>query len=1352
MFIENRTTRFGKNLILPVLFLIVLGGVPSTLNALNPQKTITQYRLDTWSAEQDYPLNVIFTILQSREDYLWLGTREGLVRFNGSRFKVFNKSNTKELKCDIIRALCRDRSGTLWIGTLEGGLSCLRGGKFYTYEVAEHPALKGILAILEDEKGTLWIGTMSNGLTNFKNGRFTTYTTADGMVSNQVRALLYDKKGGLWIGATNGLTEWTASGRFISHRLATQFPDDLIYYLYEKSDGEILISTVSGLYRRRNNKIERVNLRGVLPNPKIITIYEDRDRNVWLGTDGGGLIRLKEDGEFETFSIADGLKCGNIFSFCEDREGSLWIGTLTGGLHRLRDTVFTIYTSREGLPHDSVYCIHEDRAGTIRIGSQGGISRLKEGKLTLEFSTRQGLLSNTVYSVLEDAAGGLWIGTQAGLHLFKDGKISRFTTKEGLSDNRVYALLQDRQGAIWIGTFNGLNRYQAGAFAVFNEESGLTHHTVTALFEDRQGNLWVVTENGLNMMHSGEFITYTTKEGLVDNSVECIHEDEQGIFYIGTRGGLSRLAGGRFFNFTSRSGLITSRVNYISEDDMGYLWLAGPSGISRVKKRHLEDFMTGKIDRIHPVTYNEQDGLKTRWIKNSGLKSSNGRLWFATEKGAVSINPVNIKRNTLAPPVVIEELIVDGEQVNINRNSEPIVIPPGKKRLEFFYTGLSFVKPGKMMFKLKLTGYDSDWINRGSKRSATYTGLSPGKYSFTVTACNSDGTWNEKGSSLSLYLEPHWYQTWWAYLFSGLFLLLAVAFFVKWRSWKHVKEKQRLEQIIKERTKEIEDKNFQLLEQSEKLKEMDKVKSRFFANISHEFRTPLTLIMGPLEQLLSESSEKEQRQKIAMMLRNSRRLLGLINQLLDLSRFESGKMKLAASRQDMVPFLRGIVESFDSLAAQNELALRFHSEAEEIFLYYDNEKLENVMCNLLVNAIKFTPPGGEISVTLKQKHDPAPGFLQIAVSDTGIGIASEQLQHIFDRFYQAEGLREYAYKGSGIGLALTKELVALHHGEIEAHSEEGKGSEFIIRLPLGDTHLKPGEISAHREAKTGRKKEREILQFAALEAEDEEPEATTSPAIPGKTGKNIILVVDDSADVRSYIRGAIEPLYRMIRAKDGEQGIRKAREVIPDLIISDIMMPGIDGYELCKTLKKDVITSHIPIILLTARADEENIIKGLETGADDYITKPFNTKILLARIRNLIDIRGQLQENLKREMSLQPVKISVSDVDKEFLNELRTIIEDNLADPDFNVDQLCKKLYMSHTTLYRKIQALTGETPTDFLRSYRLKKGAELLKSNFGSVLEVALEVGFSSANYFTKCFKKKFHQLPSDYQSSQAE
>ncbi|MCU0285571.1 MAG: response regulator [Acidobacteria bacterium] len=563
---------------------------------------------------------------------------------------------------------------------------------------------------------------------------------------------------------------------------------------------------------------------------------------------------------------------------------------------------------------------------------------------------------------------------------------------------------------------------------------------------------------------------------------------------------------------------------------------------------------------------------------------------------------------------------------------------------------------------------------------------------------------------------------------------------------------------IQEKNRQLETQTIKLQEQSEKLKEMDRIKSNFFANISHEFRTPLTLIMSPLEQLISESGEKKLKDKFNVMLRSSQQLLILINQLLDLSRFDSGKMKLQVFCRDIIPFLKGIMESFQVLAEQNEIHLEFNSEKADLPLYFDTSKIEESMYNLLINAVKFTPPGGKITLGVTQDQD----HVYISLKDSGIGIPKDKLPHIFDRFYQVDVPGGKGPKGTGIGLALTKEIIQLHHGKIDVHSQEGKGTEFVILLPLGRDHFKTDEITIIPDILPDSRKMKELnVLFSTKPGENikeevndkENPKEDVDKPVkdPLEPEKNVILIVEDNRDVRKYIREPLEPFYIVEEAADGKEGILKAKEIIPDLIISDIMMPNADGYELCREVKKDIATCHIPVILLTAKASEESIIEGLKTKADDYITKPFNSRILLTRIKNLIDLRCQLQLKIQRQKMLLPSEINVSSMDEIFLKEFQQVIEKNLSDYEFDVDKLCKKLYMARSTLFKKVKALTGETPNQFILSYRLERAAQLLKQNYGNITEVAFAVGFSSSTYFATCFKEKFGQAPSSYHASES-
>jgi signal transduction histidine kinase/DNA-binding response OmpR family regulator len=981
---------------------------------------------------------------------------------------------------------------------------------------------------------------------------------------------------------------------------------------------------------------------------------------------------------------------------------------------------------------------------------------------------------------------------------------------------------------MWIGTEKGLNRYDPanGTFTVYTTGQGLSHDIIEFIYQDSRGKLWIGTDGGLDCLEEGVMETgvISANPQMEKKIFRCAYEDREGVLWLGTESGLIRMKENEPppFIFSMENGLMENYVYSILEDDSGNLWLGGRNSISRVSKKELEELagaagvtgaagvVDGKIPRLQPVWYNVKDGMKSSWCTGTAIKTRDNRLWFPTSVGITSIDPQHIKTNPLAPSVMIETLAADDDTIDLYgpvKGKNPLELGPGINRLEFHYTGISFPNPQDIRYKIRLADYDSDWIDMGHIRHTTYTNLAPGAYTFRVIAANPDGVWNRDGAAFYFYIRPYFHQTPWFYLVTVLFIILGIYFLYRLRFRRLKARQEELSRLVTLRTRDLQERNLelekarqnlehskelietknlqlesqtvQLKEQSEKLKEMDRVKSRFFTNISHEFRTPLTLIMGPLEQMLSGSRDPKEKRNLNLMLRNSQRLLGLINQLLELSKLESGKAKLQAVRRNVIPLLKGITANFEPLANTRELDLSFHAAEEDITLYVDARKLEEVMSNLLINAVKFTPAGGKITVEagliIGKNEALPPGNLQISVKDTGLGIPRDRLVHVFDRFYQAESTYENQRQGTGVGLALVKELVQLHHGKIDVYSHEGKGTEFIISLPMGKGHLQPGEIiEAGEVAVSGGSKGyatgmkpgiptslelqaadiEDLAGFAGLDETGDEAGAGIAAVAavengPLPLGKEIILVVEDNAEVRGYIRGELEPGYAVIEAVDGPGGISKALEIIPDLVISDIMMPGCDGYELCRTLKKDIKTSHIPIILLTAKASEESVVQGLETGADDYIIKPFNSKILAARIRNLIELRRQLQLNIHREMTLRPVEITVSGIDKEFLKELKEVINKNLEDPEFNVEGLARKLYMDRSTVYRKVLALTGEVPTEFIKSCRLKRAAELLKGNSGTVLEVALEVGFSSANYFTKCFKQKFHCLPSTYQAS---
>ncbi|MFC2154998.1 ATP-binding protein [Acidobacteriota bacterium] len=1102
-----------------------------------------------------------------------------------------------------------------------------------------------------------------------------------------------------------------------------------------------------------------------------------------LSTLRGGLVIIDSQGKVkETFSRDKGLQDDNVKYVFEDLQGNLWLA-LGKGISKIEyASPFSFYNDEfSDLPGSVLSVTRHGPRQELYAGTTWGLFVLKpDGK----FRPVPGIAINCY--ALFSTGDSLLAATHKGLFSF--AAKSEYPQPRELIAAPTFFLQPSRQmpGYIWARTDNGLFLLskRRGDWLVKRQIKNISRKNAT-IAEDEKGNLWLGAFAGTNEVLKIESmvgnrqkkeegfkkIFYNESHDLPDEEIRVfraaghvIFAGEKGLYRFNEKENcfIPDLTFGKFFDDGSRRALC------IVEDQSRRIFL------HTFRRGRYENFRAlHRLDGTYLIEKNPLFRLPDEQINTIYPDPDRNVAWFGGDEGLVRFDS-RVKKTTGLPFrafVRKVELIVDRSVIlGGNRTGSPLPFPRIEykdRNIRIRYAAPFFEDESATRFQVYLEGSEKKWGEWTEERRREYTNLDPGSYTFHVRAKNVYENRSEEDTFQFKILLP-WYRKWWAFLsYIMVFSLLLYLIITGWRSVRVKKEKQRLELIVKDRTKEVYEKNLLLEEQAGKLKELDKVKSRFFANISHEFRTPLTLIMGPLEQVLSGCRDERQVESINIALRNSRRLLALINQLLDLSKLESGRMHLQVRRQDMIPFLKGLIGSFESSVRQKNLELNLHTAEEETLLYFDTEKMEKIITNLIANAIKFTPAGGKISVTAATYEVPNEnypgGYFEIMVSDSGIGIPEEQLPYIFDRFYQA-GLtpsRRQHSEGTGIGLALVKELITLHHGEIEVNSREGDGSKFSIRLPLGKTHLKPEDIFSDGESlsRTGEKKspeipgpylEHEVEEWRVKEPEEEETVEEEHETEAGKKEKEVILVVEDNPDVRKYIRDPLLSAYTVVEAADGKEGINRAFEIIPDLIISDIMMPEVDGYQLCSVLKKDIKTSHIPIILLTARASEESIITGLETGADDYLTKPFNTHILLTRIKNLIDLRRQLQEKIQREMVLQPTEIAVSSVDREFMKELKKVIEKNLSDPDFGVDELAAALYMGRSTLNRKIKAVTGESTRQFVQSYRLKRAAQLLKANFGNVTEVSFEVGFSSSGYFTKCFKKKFHQLPHAFQSAE--
>lgn len=1314
----------------PRLFLLLClvlccgAGVGYGQTGLDPDKALHHYRHEAWQTKDGLPDGPVTSIVQDETGYLWLSTHQGVVRFDGVRFTQAS---------DAFAKLARDAEHTIWLHTYANGMTRYRDGRFTRFTTENGLPTNQLYSLYPDPNGSLWIGTYGSGLIHWRDSTLAVYTQADGLPGNIIQSLDQAPDGSLWIGTTTGLSHFH-NGTFTNYTRANGLPSESIAALVADRNGGIWIGTDAGLAHLQHGRVRTYTTENGLTNNTIRALFQDQAGTLWIGTNNG--ITRYSAGRFSTFTTADGLQGKAALSFWEDAEGSLWIGT-SSGLNRLLDTPITTFTEADGLPYHFAFAVLEDHAGAVWMGTGRGLTRLQNGQ-TRTFTLADGLAHDGVTSLLEDRSGTLWVGTaQEGVTLIENQTVTgAYSTQDGLVHNRIDALFQDRQGRIWIGTQNGLSIFENGTFTNYTAENGLSHQIVVYFAQDAEGTLWIATYGGgLNRFKDGEFTAYTTQDGLLHDVVFTVLPEEDGTLWIGTRQGLNRVRAGQWTGYTTQHGLWDAPVANLIDDGQGYFWIGCNKGIYRVAKADFDRIDEGTLDRLPIQTFGRAEGLLTDAVSGgwqpSAWQAQDGALWYATPKGVARLHP----RKAVAPPVTPRVLI---EQAVVDTTTYPtpthLDLDAGRTRFAFQYTALSLRNPTATRFAYHLDGYDDAWIETGRQRTAYYTGLPPGTYTFRVRAATQGGQWTE-AEPLTLYLRPRFYQTWWFPLLCLLSGLLLIGLVYGTRVTRLKTRQAELERIVSERTQTLQ-------AQAEKLTEMDRLKSQFFANLSHEFRTPLTLTLGPVENLLHTPKVPLPAEAVAdlrMAHRNGRRLLSLINQLLDLSKLEAGHMNLSVQPTSLNRFLRVIVGAFSSMAERKHITLRVEETAAAYRLYVDTEKLEKVFYNLISNALKFTPEHGKVWVGIEPHtaEDWPEGSVKIQVRDTGQGIPKAHLQHIFDRFYQVDGSATRAQAGTGIGLALTRELIHLHHGHIQVDSAEGFGTTFTVFLRGGQAHFNPEDFAAAPAP----------LPDHATAAEPETvPHATppnTASTLPEDT--ETVLVIDDNADVRAYIQRCLQATYHVLTAEDGAAGLALAQTALPDLIISDVMMPEMDGYALTTALKADPRLDFIPVILLTARAAEQYQMAGLEAGADDYLVKPFNAQVLLARVKNLIQSRHRLRERFGQEVKVQASPVEVPSADDAFLQRAQAEVEARLSDPHLSVSTLADALGLSARQLQRRLRTLTDQSPSAFIRSLRVQRAQQLLAQHAGTVSEVAYAVGFNSVSYFAKCFREAYGIAPSE-------
>ena len=1299
--------------------------------------------------------NSAVSIAQDSIGFMWIATQDGLNKYDGSTFSIYPFTFT-----DVTRAthsylgkVYVDRKGHVW---------AIPNDRI-PYKLDNQSnifvPLQGISdasSIFMDEDYNLWIGTYSNGLYVKKvDEEGVSQIFSSNIAGGTIYNITQNEKGVLLLCMDNEIVEYDYKEVRLQKVKAKTTTGNPIVSNYsdivmDKQSREWIGTFGAGLYFRNSGervfrRVENLGFKDSLPMDLNITdLHLDTLGRLWIATYGQGLYLVNfEQLSITHFSTAKhnptALHYNDILSIYEDYSGTLWFGTDGAGIsyydqYLEKFNSFTDYQTPENISIDVVRSIVVDRENSVWIGTSGkGLTQyIPEDDSWRTFKTgtesENTISSDRVMSLMIDKEDNLWIGTQDGGLNMRDteGNFVHFsdTGDSSLSANTIWSIYQDEEKRIWLGTRDdGLIQFdkEKGEVRRYaydpNLQNGIPSNNVRVVTSDGKGNLWIGTEgHGISRFNIEEE-TFTNHQfvsngnSLSSNRIKCLYYAPNDMLWIGTNGsGLNAydIENNLFYEYSVRDGLANNVIYGILPDNEGTLWLSSNKGITKFTP-------AAKLEAAPSiVNYNNYEGLATEFNTGAYFKDGDGNLYFGGLDGFYWFKPNKIKENTTVPKIAITGFDVYNTAFPI---ADGLALKANQNTLSFSFSGLQFSLPEKNQYQYRLVNFDSDWVYAGQKNFARYTRLPPGEYEFQVKASNYDGVWNENPVGFSFSIMSPWYLTPIAkFSYVILFLLLAygVYSYLKWQ-WQ-----LQLNLRLK-------------MEETERFKKLNRFKSKLYTDISHEFRTPLTLISGPVDAKLSQGGLSDMDfANFSMIKRNINRLIALVDQLLHLAKLEKGKLKLKISKGDMGLFLGMLTSSFRYRASIKRID--YVVEIDELRpVWFDEDALEKIIINLLSNAFKYVSEGGRCQFVARRDG----GKVRISVKNT-VGQYSEvDLDNLFTRFYQQD---EYS-EGAGVGLSVVKELVNLYQGTITVEMEEPKLIHFSVSLPLRKSHF---------------------TNLAVVELVKKAGEPNLNPdcsghimPIPdavhgdGSDDLPILLIVEDHKEIREFLNSAWKTRYRIMEAINGEEGINTALEVVPDIIISDVRMPLCDGIELCNKLKTDERTSHIPIILLTAGVGEEQELLGLQSGADDFITKPFKLKILQARVDNLIGNRKMLRNRYSHESILEAKDIAITPTDEMFLNKLQSVLDDHLADPNFNAEAFCEKLAMSRMQLHRKLLTYTGLSTTAFIRSQRLKQAVHILKTSDASISEIAYAVGFNTPSYFIKCFRETYNKTPAEYQNT---
>ena len=1314
----------------------------SALMALLPLWAIDDSRYRNITMNDGLTANAVRNVVQDEYGFLWFGTDNGLCRYDGVKVQPYRIA---ELGMNQYISSLLVGDGELYIGTEKGVF--LLTYKDQTIKRLPMDISSAVTSLTLDEEGGLWASTMKQGVwcarkqepgTTAWSAVHYEFKESDGTVSY----VLVDNGNQVWT-----VTNWGYPIVQRLNRLHNRFepmkltphtsaltPHDIDYHaltMLQTRDGRIWIGTwENGLMKLHSDgRLEQV----ISPEDAkvgwhIHTLYELSDDCICIGCDDGVICFNPKTREWRHLLEQESMKARFVYAITGDREGGLWIGTFYGGVSYISPVGkrFEAFSMETGLNGNVISRFCEDQWGRVWVASDDGglMCYLPKEKRFGNFPHQEELSRLNVHA-LAMAGNDLWIGTYSSgvmrLNL-ETGNLREYTQTadiHSLDNSSSYAIHVDSKGRIWVTTMQGLNRYDREHD--YFERIGTLGDLTIDIDEDGEGNLWLSTQsNGLwkYMVHEKKFVTYRYDEAdehsLPDNQVNCTLVDESGRLWIGTQRGLCQYDAEA--DQFKRISFDDSHHNVMSiVEDHGALWLSTERGIVKYEPKQQQRFT------LH-------DGLVSEQFRpNSGMKASDGRIYFGSTSGFNTFYPYQIKANNVMPPVFVtsleimnhEERTAEGLPVDLSQTQELTLGYGDARMLTLSFASLSYCSPGKNQYAYMLEGFDRDWNYVGNQNRATYTNIPSGTYVFHVKATNNDGIWSDHEATLKIVVQPPFWWSWYAKIF--YLLLLGVLF------WQYVHF--RLKRAERQHQHEIERLN------AEKEKEVREARLNFFTMIAHEIRTPVSLIIGPLEKIMKKGQPSDDMKVID---RNAHRLLELVNQLLDFRKVEQQSLVMHFAPQNIRHLIMSVSERFKPTFEQGNKTFSTDFPDEHFTAIIDKEAVTKMISNLLTNANKYTKDAVSLSCVV----EPDSEHFRIMVSDNGLGIREEDRKRLFEPFFQAQDNKP----GTGIGLNIVKNIVDLHHGNISIESEVGKGSTFSVILPVRQ-EVEDDVVS--RNVEYGMWNEDSPAADSASDSTSDSPvDSNLIPHsifhIPQKS--STMLIVDDSEDMVSFLANHFKEKYTVLTAGDGIEALDLLGKHEVNIIISDWMMPRMDGTEFCVRVRRSPLTSHIPFVMLTAKTDDDSKVEGMDVGADTYIEKPFSMQYLEACIRNILEIRRRLIEKFSTQ-PLEPVtEIASNPTDNEFLSRMNKVIEENFSNPDLNVNFLAEHLNISRSGLFAKIKTLADITPNEMIQVVRLKRAAQLLRENKYSVSEVGYMVGFSNPSYFSKCFQKQFGIRPVDY------